>query len=75
MVYLMRKPSLLKNSSGTCQPIAGGGGITKLDTFSEGISPEVNAIVRLEFELAYYDVAVPANLAQRHLDFFLCKMQ
>ncbi len=26
-------------------------------TFAKGISPKVNVIVRLEFELAYYDVA------------------
>ena len=27
-------------------------------TFPKGISPKVNVIVQLEFELAYYDVAV-----------------
>ena len=29
-----------------------------IHTFSNGISPKVNVIVRLEFELAYYDSAV-----------------
>ena len=28
------------------------------DTFPNGISPKVNIIARLEFELAYYDVTV-----------------
>ena len=27
-------------------------------TFPKGISPKVNVIARLEFELAYYDVVV-----------------
>ena len=28
-----------------------------VDTFPKGISPKVNVIARLEFELAYYDSA------------------
>ena len=28
------------------------------DTFPEGVSPEVNVIARLEFELAYNDIGV-----------------
>ena len=28
------------------------------DTFPKGISPKVNVIKQIEFELAYYDVAV-----------------
>ena len=30
----------------------------KVHTFPKGISPEVNRIARLGFELVYYDVAV-----------------
>ena len=30
----------------------------KIHTFPKGISPKVNVIALLEFELAYYDVAV-----------------
>ena len=48
--YLMPKTSLFKNSSGTIQPIAG-----RIREFIR-ISPKTNVIVRLEFELAYYEV-------------------
>ena len=51
----MPKPFLLKNSSGSSQPIAGG--IKWGHTFPNGISPKVNVIVRLEVEHASYDVA------------------
>ena len=32
-----------------------------IHNFYKGIGPEVNVIARLEFELAYYDVAVQHN--------------
>ena len=51
----MPNPSLLKDSSGTFQPILKG---ISVHAFVNSISPKVNAIVRLESELAYYDVAI-----------------
>ena len=50
----MPKPFLLKNSIGIIQFIAGVG----WGEFSKGICRKVNIIARLEFELAYYEVAV-----------------
>ena len=49
----MLKPSI---SSHPIEPIAGA--YNNVYFFSKGISPEVNVIVRLEFELAYSDVSV-----------------
>ena len=51
MGYLIPKLSLLKNRSDATLLIAG---TTKGYIFSEGISPKVSVIVRLEFELAYF---------------------
>ena len=46
-----------KNRSNHCYHIAG---LDKMvHTISKGISPKVNAIIRLESELAHYDVAIP----------------
>ena len=53
MDYLIRKQSLLKNSSGTIQSIAKG----QWGPYHSQ-SPKMNEIARLEFELAYYDVIV-----------------
>ena len=33
-------------------------GIRKVIPFPKGVSPKVNVIARLEFELAYYDVTI-----------------
>ena len=46
----------MKNISGAIQPIAGGN--KGVHTFPKGISPKVNVIARLEFELAYFEAAV-----------------
>ena len=54
--YLMPSQSLSKNSSGGIQP--GGEGNKRDNFFHKGISPKVKVIVRLAFEIAYYDVAV-----------------
>ena len=53
--YLMPKPSL-QNSSNTIKTIAGR--IRKFLTFPNGITPKVNILVRLEFELAYFEAEV-----------------
>ena len=47
--HLMPKPSLLKNNRGTIQGF---------HTFPNDISPKVNVIVRLEFEIVYYIITV-----------------
>ena len=54
--YLMPKTFSKKNRSGTTSPI--GGRIKGVHAFPKGISPKVNVIERLEFELAYYDSGV-----------------
>ena len=51
----MPKPSLLKNGRGTIKRITGG---KVVHTFLKGISPKVNVIIRLEFELTHYDIEV-----------------
>ena len=51
MGYLMPKLSLEKNSSGTIYPIVMGD--KGVHTYHDSISPKVNAITQLEFELAY----------------------
>ena len=51
MSYLMPKPSLKKNSSGTILTLDGR--IRGFIPFSRGIIPKVNVTARLEFELAY----------------------
>ena len=43
---------MLTDSSDSIKPTAGRGD-KKIHTFSKGISPKVNVIERLEFELAY----------------------
>ena len=53
--YLMPKLSLKKNSSGTTYPIAWR---IRVDTFPMGINMKVNAIARLEFELASNGVTI-----------------
>ena len=54
MGYSMPNPSFYKNSCDTNQPVTGGGqGKGGFPTF-----PKVNTIVWLQFEPAYYDVAV-----------------
>ena len=50
----MPNPSLEKNSSDLIQSWEDKG----VHTFPKGICPKVNVIVRLGFELAYYDSAV-----------------
>ena len=57
-VYLMLKQSLLKNSSDTIYPPPAMGADKMVHTFSKGICPKVNVIVRLEFELTDYVIAV-----------------
>ena len=50
-------------------------------TFPKGICPKVNVIVRLEFELAYYDSAVQRfnhdikvdNLPKNRINYFITK--
>ena len=42
MGYLILKPTLQKNNSGTSQPVAGGDKLVR--TFSKGISPKLNVI-------------------------------
>ena len=54
--YLIFKPSYLKNSRGTNRLLASWNKGTK--TFPKAISPKVHLLARLEFELAYYSVAV-----------------
>ena len=49
--YLILKPSVLKNSSST-------EGDKRVHAFPNGISPKVNIMARLAFELVYYDVTV-----------------
>ena len=49
-------PSFKKDSSDAIQPIAWR--IRGFMPFSRSICPKVNVIVRQEFELAYYDLAV-----------------
>ena len=51
--YLIPKLSLKKNISDTTQQLAVG--ISRSISF---LSPNVNIIVRLEFDLAYFEVAV-----------------
>ena len=55
----MLKPSLLRNCSGTILPIAGTA--KEVHTFPKGICLKMNVITQMEFELAYYDVAVQHN--------------
>ena len=52
----MLKPSLKKGSWDSIQPIAGED--KEVYTFPKGLSPKVNMIAPLEFELAYHDIAV-----------------
>ena len=52
----MQKPSLYKNTSDTIQHIASGD--KGVHTFLKGISPKVNVIAQLEFELCYFEVSV-----------------
>ena len=49
-----------------------GGGIRGFDTFPKGISPKVNVIERLEFELVYFEHAVKpfSHYARETLDQF-----
>ena len=54
----MQKPFLLKNSRGIIKPVDGGGGWRGVQNFINVISPEMNVIERLEFKLAYNNVAV-----------------
>ena len=54
--YFMPKLFLYKNRSNTIKPKTGGGKVTY--AFSKVISPKVTIIVRLEFEVDDYDVAV-----------------
>ena len=56
MSYLVPKQSLKKNSCGTIQLIAGE--IVSLHNFPNCICLKVNIIARLEFELAYCDIAI-----------------
>ena len=49
VVYLKPNPPLLKDSSGTIQPIAWKN--KEVHAFPKGISPKVNKMARLEFEL------------------------
>ena len=51
----MPKTSLQKDSDGIILPVAQK---MRIHTFSPDISLKVNVIVRLEFDLASYDVAV-----------------
>ena len=52
MAYLVPKPSLQENSTDPIQPIDVW--IRIFNSFSKSISPEINGVVWLEFELAYY---------------------
>ena len=56
----MSKSSLLKENNGTIQPIAVGD--KKFRTFAEGISPKMNVIVQLEFELAYDGIVAQGGI-------------
>ena len=56
MGYLMSKPTVSKNSGSTIYSIAEGN--QRVHTLPKGMRSKVNVIVRLEFELAYYDVSV-----------------
>ena len=56
MGYLMPKPFLQKICSGSISPTAERNKEAHL--FLRSINPKTNVIERLEFELAYYDVAV-----------------
>ena len=49
----MLKPSLLNNGSGVISRRDNG-----VHTFPKDISPKVNVITWLEYELVYYDIAV-----------------
>ena len=57
MAYLLPKSFLLKDSSSTAQYIRGGGD-KGVNTFIKVISPKVNVIAGLEFELASNAVTV-----------------
>ena len=57
MGCLMPKPSLWENNCGNIQPVIGSRD-KGTHTCFKSICPKVNIIVRLEFEIAYYDVAV-----------------
>ena len=52
----MPKPSIKKNSNGTIYPIVGGG--EGVHSVLKSICRKLNAVVWLEIELVYYDVAV-----------------
>ena len=54
-VFLTPKLSLQKYSSDRISHITGG---IKVSSFPKGISPKVNIIVQLEFELAYFEATV-----------------
>ena len=56
MRYLMPKPPLTKNRSGTIKPIAGED--KKFFIFPNGISLKVKIIEQLEFEITFYNVAI-----------------
>ena len=56
MGYLMPNPSLLKEQTLILFNLRLGN--EGLHRFAKGISPEENAIVRLEFELAYFEAVV-----------------
>ena len=51
MGYSIPEPSWLKNSNGTIYPPPNSWGNKGVHTFSKGISPKVNVIAWLEFEL------------------------
>ena len=54
--YLLPKPFLWKNSCSTTYLISGVG--KEIPTFPKSISPKMNVIARLEFELAYFKATV-----------------
>ena len=56
MGYLIQKPSLQMNRSDTFKLI--GGEIRGVHAFPKNMSPKVNIIAWLEFELADYNVVV-----------------
>ena len=56
MDYLMPKPSLEKDSIDINQPIAEGN--KGVNAFPKGISLEVNVIMQVVFEFAYFEVTV-----------------
>ena len=51
--YLMPKPTLHKNNSDTTYSWDN----KRVHTFPKGISPKMNAIAQLEFELAFFEAA------------------